>query len=247
MNDKLLIIYYHEVVEEGHGFSYQKIEKGKFNKQMKYLHDKGYKTLFFSELTKKLPDKALIVSFDDGFRTVYENAAPIMKKYGIKGNIYLPTAYIDNNNYFMTWKMVQELYESKQFEMQAHTHNHKDIRTLDKKTMSDEIVKSHLLFKKKLGYLPETFCMPFGTYDHKSTELLRKSKQYNYILGSYYGHIKEKKLKTNILPRIGISNDDDIKIFKDKLEGKYDWKGPLQRMRLLLQNIKHDRITEYKF
>ena len=89
--NKLLVIYYHEIVENGQGYSYQKLEKEMFEQQMRYLKEQGYQTLFFRDLDKPLPEKAIIVSFDDGFRSVYENAIPIMKRYGIKANIYLPS------------------------------------------------------------------------------------------------------------------------------------------------------------
>ena len=120
MAKKLKVLYYHEVVEQGQGFSYQKIEKEAFEQQMAYLRAEGYETLYFSDLNKPLPAKAVIVSFDDGFRSVYENAAPIMEKYGIKGNVYLPTGYIGNDPHFMDWDMVQKLQEGS-FEMQAQS------------------------------------------------------------------------------------------------------------------------------
>lgn len=244
---KLLIIYYHEVVENGQGFSYQKIEKDKFESQMKYLHDQGYHTLLFSELDKPLPDKAIIVSFDDGFRSVYENAAPIMKKNGIRGNIYLPTRYIGIDEHFMTWEMIKELSENNVCEMQAHTHNHVDIRRLNNLELTKEIQKSDELFQKELGVLPKALCMPFGVYDRKLIKMVRNRNRYKYLLGSYYGRIKPNNIEKCVLPRIGISNDDDMKKFVDKLEGKYDWKGPLQRLRLVWKNIKKERIVQYEY
>lgn len=243
---KLIIIYYHEIVEKGKGYSYQKMEIDYFEQQMRYLHDQGYQSLYFSELNGKLPDKAIIVSFDDGFRTVYQNAYPIMKKYSIKGNIYLPTQYIDNNDHFMTWKMIKEL-SLDGFEMQAHTHNHIDIRTLTEEKMKDEINKSNELFNKYLGYTPKAFCMPFGVFNLQSINMLKNLGAYDYILASYYGHINEEHLKNKILPRIGISNDDCLKVFERKLEGKFNWKGSLQKVRLMIQNMKHQTITNYDY
>lgn len=244
---KLLVIYYHEVVDNGQGYSYQKIEKEKFESQMRYLRDHGYKSLLFSELDKPLPEKSIIVSFDDGFRTVYENAAPIMKKYGIRGNIYLPTQYIGTDEHFMTWEMVKELSENKFIEMQAHTHSHIDIRRLDKNTLQKQINQSDELFQKNLGVVPSAFCMPFGTYDKKSIKLLGDQNRYKYLLGSYYGRIKSNQLCNGVIPRIGISNDDSMKVFEDKLTGKYDWKGTLQRLRLMWKNIKKERVTQYEY
>ena len=210
---KLLIIYYHEVVEDGEGFSYQKIEKSRFESQMKYLSDHGYHTLLFSEIEHTLPDKAVIVSFDDGFKSVYENAAPIMKKYGIKGNVYLPTKYISKDEHFMTWEMVKTLVSTNQFEMQAHTHSHVDIRCLDSKELKNEIKQMDQLFEKNIGAKTEVFCIPFGTYNRKSIKLILTTNRYKYLLGSFYGHIDTKKTDNKVLPRIGISNNDDLKKF----------------------------------
>ena len=245
MAKKLKVLYYHEVVEKGQGFSYQKIEKEAFEHQMAYLQAEGYETLYFSDLDKPLPAKVVIVSFDDGFRSVYENAAPIMEKYGIKGNVYLPTGYIGNDPHFMDWDMVQKLQEGS-FEMQAHTHNHVDVRTLDEQALQEQIQASDELFREKLGYLPRAFCLPFGTYDSASIKKIRNTGRYDYILGSYYGNLQIGK-KDRVLPRIGISNDDTMEDFAAKLQGKRNWKGPLQRLRLWLKNLKKERITNYEY
>ncbi len=238
----LTILYYHEVVKKGEGCSYQKIELEKFEAQMQYLHDNGYVSLTFSQLTEPLPQKAVIVSFDDGFRSVYENAYPIMKKYAIKGNVYLPTAYIGEKPQFMDWDMVKEM--SSDFEFQAHTHRHVDIRTLTKEEMQAEITRTDAFFKEKVGYLPRAFCMPFGAYDRRSVKALKETGRYDYLLGSYYGTIKGK-MQGRVLPRIGVSNDDSLSLFIKKLTGKKNYKGVLQRARLTLQNIKKNRVTEY--
>ena len=245
MAKKLKVLYYHEVVEKGHGFSYQKIEKEKFEQQMAYLQAKGYETLYFSDLDKPLPEKSVIVSFDDGFCSVYENAAPIMEKHSIRGNVYLPTVYIGNDPHFMDWDMVRELQEGG-FEMQAHTHNHVDVRTLDADALQAQINASDTAFREKLGFLPRAFCLPFGTYDAASVKRIRETGRYDYILGSCYGDLHIGK-KNKVLPRIGISNDDTMEDFAAKLQGKRNWKGPLQRLRLCLKNLKRERITNYEY
>lgn len=241
---ELLIIYYHEVVEKGQGLSYQKIEKEKFAEQMRYLAENGYQSLFFSELEKELPEKAIIISFDDGFRTVYENAEPIMRQYGLKGNIYLATGCVGTDPKFMSWEMVEELYCNRRFEMQAHTHNHVDIRTLSREGMQEEITRSNRLFEEHLGYTPKAFCMPYGIYTRLSIALLQECGSYRYVLGSFYGRRPENKLEDRILPRIGISDNDSLTVFVGKLNGKYDWKGTLQRVRLIAKNLKKERIAK---
>ena len=112
---------------------------------------------------KPIPEKSVVVSFDDGFLSVQKNAAPIMKKYGIKSNVYLPTAYIGKDSHFMDWEMIKSLQDSGEVEMQAHTHNHVDIRTLSLSAMQEEIQNSKAIFDKELGFNPCAICLPFGT------------------------------------------------------------------------------------
>lgn len=243
---KLIVIYYHDIVEAGKGFSYQRVEKEKFEQQMRYLRDHGYQSILFENMDKPLPDKAVLITFDDGFTTVYENAAPTMKKYGMKGNVYLPTKYVEENeDHFMTWEMLKELCDSEQFSVAAHTHTHVDIRTLDVKSMKAELETSNRLLQERLGIETKSFCMPYGKYDKSSIALLKDIGGYNYIFASFYGHGKEKSLSTALIPRIGISNDDSIEVFQKKLEGKLNWKGSIQRFRLFLANRRGERITQY--
>lgn len=243
---KLIVIYYHDIVEAGNGYSYQRVEVQNFEEQMRYLHEQGYSSLLFEDLDKSIPDKSILVTFDDGFRTVYERAVPIMRKYGIKGNIFLPTKYVEQQEkHFMTWDMLKKVCEQGEFSVAAHTHSHADVRTLNDITMHSEIEKSNYLVQEHLGIITKSFCMPYGKYDCKSMKRLRNISDYQYIFGSFYGHVRESKLKSNVLPRIGISNDDSIAVFRKKLEGKLNWKGPIQRMRLHMANLKGERITQY--
>ncbi len=240
----LTVIYYHEVVPNGQGAHYQKIDIDKFEEQMRYLSENGFTTLKFSQLKGKLPKKAVIVSFDDGLRSVYENAIPIMKKYGIVSNVYLPTKYIGNDLKFMDWEMVQNAGDDVEF--QAHTHSHVDVRTLLFQELQEEIESSDVLFKEKLNFMPTALCLPYGAYDRKSKKNLKAISRYDFVLGSYYGKIKKLK-KNKILPRIGISNKDDIVVFANKLKGKYNYKGIVQRLRLKLQNLKKQTVTKYDY
>lgn len=111
-------------------------------------------------MEKFLPEKAVLVTFDDGFQSVYKNAVPIMQKYNIKGNIFLPTKYIEEQNpHFMTWKMLKGLCETGQFSVAAHTHDHVDIRTLDDASMKRQIRKSEELLETRLNVYVNSFCI----------------------------------------------------------------------------------------
>ena len=74
--------------------------------------------------------------------------------------------------------------------------------------------------------------MPYGKYDKKSIKLLTKNGNYKFFFASFYGHAKDKELRNKLLPRIGISNEDSLDIFEKKLQGKMNWKGSIQKLRL---------------
>lgn len=243
---KLTVIYYHDIVENGKGYSYQRVEEQAFEMQMKYLSEHGYTSLLFEELDGPLPEKAVLVTFDDGFRTVFDRAAPIMRKYGIKGNVFVPTKYVEEENpHFMTWHMMKELCDAGDFSVAAHTHSHVDIRALDDAKMRSELQLSNDLIRDRLGITTKSFCMPYGKYDFQSVRRLKKNSDYELLFGSFYGQAICGKSEKKILPRIGISNDDSMGVFEKKLSGKLNWKGLVQRCRLFAANMKRERITQY--
>lgn len=244
---RIPIIYYHEVVPDGQGYSYQKIDECKFARQMQVLHDSGYQSLMFSELDAPIPEKPVIVSFDDGFQSVCDRAQPIMERYGIRGNIYLPTARLGSSNVFMDWDTVRTLFARGDWFFAAHTHTHKDIRSFTPETAKGEIEASHSMFRQMLGYEPDVFCIPYGTYTRKSAAMVQKAGKYRLMLGSFYGFADLSASERRVLPRIGISNDDTDEAFTGKLNGKYNWKGPLQRLRLAADNLAGRRIEHYQY
>jgi len=169
-----------------------------------------------------------------------------MRKYGIKGNILLPTKYIEENDpHYLSWEQLKELCDKKEFSVAAHTHSHVDIRTLDEQMMREETQQSNDLIEKRLSIRTKSFCMPYGKYNKSSVKKLRAIGGYRYVFASFYGLATESRLGSALIPRIGISNDDTIEVFADKLSGKLNWKGPLQRLRLTLENLKGERITQY--
>ena len=240
---RVLVIYYHEVVDVD-GFSYQKINIDRFEQQMRYLAENGYRSLLLSQLETSNDPKAVVVSFDDGYSSVSDRAFPIMERYGIKGNVYLATGLIGSDENYMTWDQVRALRDSGHWDFAAHTHSHADIRTLTPEDARREIDLSHEAFKRELGYVPRAFCMPYGTYSRKSAKMIRELGGYKYMLGSYYGTFDPQNAKRTALPRIGIRNEDSLEDFAAKLSGRKNLKGYLQRMRLTLQNLRGQKISD---
>ena len=117
--------------------SIQAAEKGntaiippeKFKEDMDYLKENGYYTLtldeaysFLSE-NKPVPEKSVVITFDDGYENNYTTAYPILKELNFKATIFVITSYIDTNPAFMKSAQLREL-DKNGIAIESHTITH---------------------------------------------------------------------------------------------------------------------------
>jgi peptidoglycan/xylan/chitin deacetylase (PgdA/CDA1 family) len=93
------VIGYHKVSPDTHPF-FEPVEPAVFEQQMQFLKD-NYRVMELQDLVArcergKLPERAVAITFDDGYRDNYEYAFPILKKFGLPATIFVATAAIDN-------------------------------------------------------------------------------------------------------------------------------------------------------
>jgi peptidoglycan/xylan/chitin deacetylase (PgdA/CDA1 family) len=110
---------------------------------------------------------AITLTFDDGWRSIYENALPILQRAGIKSTCYVVSGYLDDEQFpaYMNTTQIFEL-NAQGHEIGCHTASHKN---LPKET--DSIIESEvnlsLKFLRGLGVSVQTFAYPFGEYDSR--------------------------------------------------------------------------------
>jgi peptidoglycan/xylan/chitin deacetylase (PgdA/CDA1 family) len=102
-----------------------------FEREMKYLYDQGYVTVSLNDLhewrqgRKRLPEKSIVITFDDGDRSVLDIAFPILQKYGFRATLFIVTSAVGTNwdrvrN--LSWDEITLLHESGVFDIGSHTH-----------------------------------------------------------------------------------------------------------------------------
>src|SRR5271154_7118299 len=100
------ILVYHHVVP-GRAASVLFVPPETFEQQLKYLQDNGYRAVSFNELAdcleygRRLPERPVILSLDDGWENQFTYAFPLLQKYGFTATFYVVTGYLDHQN-FMT-------------------------------------------------------------------------------------------------------------------------------------------------
>ncbi len=182
-----------------------------FDRQLAYLAKNGFHTITLHQLilalegTEQLPEKPIILTFDDGYRDTFTYAYPLLVKRHFSGSLFIFTQAIGAPDY-LTWDQVQQMQQSGIFEIGSHTLSHADLPTLSEKDMMREIRESKKIIASKLGAEIDFFCYPYGHYTKKIAEEVKKAG-YLGALTTRYGtvHAKESLYETS---RVRLTNDD---------------------------------------
>ncbi|MBI4096719.1 MAG: polysaccharide deacetylase family protein [Candidatus Levybacteria bacterium] len=149
-------------------------------KQIETLKNAGYTFVTMSELMEimdgkiKLPNKPVVLSFDDGYRDFYTDVFPILKKYDVKAVVYVVSGFLDQPNYMFT-EQVREISKSGLVEIGAHTVHHYALRGLDNLTAKYEIEESKKDLETLLNIPIVSFAYPDGSFDDQAQKLIREA------------------------------------------------------------------------
>lgn len=186
------ILLYHHILKKSENWLTNDdavINLESFEEQMKYLHDEGYHTATISELDaylrgeKVLPDKTVMITFDDGLKTNYIYAYPVLKKYGFNAVAFIITNRVSNEPVpfnpkklqFLSWPEINDMKDV--FEFGSHTNGmHNMIHGVPLLLKeSDQAILQDLETSRKLLNNPDSFAYPFGAYNIRTIELLKKA------------------------------------------------------------------------
>ncbi|MGE5626747.1 MAG: polysaccharide deacetylase family protein [Solirubrobacterales bacterium] len=170
------VLMYHSIdYEKGNEL---RVPLKNFEEQMQYLKEAGFTTLTLEELynfftnNKPIPEKSVVITFDDGYQDNYTNAYPVIKKYGLKATVFVITSTIDKNAKCLNSSELKEM-ESNGFNVESHTVNHEELAGLSFEKQLETLNKSKTdlenILNKKVYYL----AYPVGKWDNNSIEALK--------------------------------------------------------------------------
>ena len=173
----------------------------------KFIHPKDFKEKF--DTPKK--NKRILLTIDDGLKSFYDVAWPYLKKNKIPFILFVSTEPVGNKGY-MTWDQIKEINKESFAVIGHHSHTHDYLIEKTNEEFIKDIETANLIFKDKLGIIPEFFSYPFGEY----SEFMRKyiSINFKYAFGQHSGVIDINKDKFQ-LPRFPINEKyGEIKRFE---------------------------------
>ena len=119
-------------------------------------------------------NKVVIINFDDGRKTQFTHAKPILDKYGFKATFYIVCNYVDNKKGFMTWDEIETL-NKEGHDIGSHSMNHVHLSNLSKKHIEYEVGQSKKCLEDH-GIEATSFAYPFndGSNEKKVFEIVSK-------------------------------------------------------------------------
>ncbi|HET9854637.1 MAG TPA: polysaccharide deacetylase family protein [Methylomirabilota bacterium] len=182
------ILTYHNLGEQAKGRLV--LAAASFREQMRYLKTNGYRVVSltdfieFTRLNRQLPQRTVVLTFDDGYRAFKDHAYPVLKELGFTATLFIYTDWVGAGRGALSWADLRELAAAG-MDIQAHSKTHADLRRAQGETeaqyarrMQAELEQPQDLFNRNLGRRSRVLAYPYGRWEEG---LLPKVKEYGYI------------------------------------------------------------------
>jgi peptidoglycan/xylan/chitin deacetylase (PgdA/CDA1 family) len=158
-----------------------------FRKALAFLKSEGYQTVSLRALCDPAftpPAKPVVLTFDDSYESLYENALPVLQEFGFTGTIFVVTGYVGSLNEWdvnlgwikfrhLGWSQLETLRKAS-FEIESHTVNHPDLTRTGDTKLKSELGDSKKAIEDRLGTRVRFLSFPFGRYDGRVLDAMKR-------------------------------------------------------------------------
>lgn len=151
-----------------------------FEEQIRTLFEAGYTFMTMEEIGEvldgkmNLPQKPIVITFDDGHWDLYTDVFPILQRYHIKATAYIIPGFLGGSD-FLTEFQLKSIADSGLIEIGAHTAHHISLREQPEWRLLSEIKDSKTILEKKLHMKVVSFAYPNGAFDEKSIQAVKNN------------------------------------------------------------------------
>ncbi len=189
-HNKIPILMYHSISHSTNPkFMQFAVPPALFADQMAYIHTHDYTpmtvTQFIESTVEQLPEKPVILTFDDGMSDFFTEALPVLRHYNFPATLYITTAFVNRTcdwlrregeatRLMVTWKQLSEI-QATGIECGAHSHTHPQLDMLSPSEVQQELITSKHILEEQLGQRVTSFAYPYGYYTATTQRLIRAS------------------------------------------------------------------------
>lgn len=181
------VLVYHNIGKDPRGRLVLGVDA--FTEQMKYLKANGFRVVSVTEfvewvhLRRQLPKKAVVLTFDDGYRSFRDHAYPVLKELKFTATLFVYTDYVGAGRNALTWDELKAL-AAEGFDVQAHSKSHGDLRRGNHESeaqyarrMHAELIEPPRVLARSVGRPVSFLAYPYGRVDDA---VLAKVKDHGY-------------------------------------------------------------------
>jgi peptidoglycan/xylan/chitin deacetylase (PgdA/CDA1 family) len=200
----LAILSFHKIGDPGPGGwnSWFYIPEKTFAGHLRFLKDNDWNVIdvpaFLAGLRafEKLPERAVLLTFDDGYRSVREVALPWLRRFGYPAVSFVSTGYIGGCSNFDSgvepeepicdWKDLREL-QRQGISIQSHGVTHRGFSSLGPEEQEEELTRSKVVLEAQLGNRVEVFAFPYGDNGGNPPECAKTLEKVGFRAACVYG------------------------------------------------------------
>ena len=224
---KVPVLMYHEIADIAASPSGLAVAPEAFADQLAYLHDAGFTAVTAGTLAKNLaggaealPERPVVLTFDDGYRDFHSRALPLLKQYGHTATVFQTTGWIDTERgpkWMLNWRELSEIAEAG-IEVGAHSHEHPELDRLPDDKLRDELDRPKHMLEDKLGLAVPGLAYPFGCCNAKVQRAAREA-------GYAYAYTVANAIATSgsrvfTLPRLTVQRTTTMERFSEMVNGR---------------------------
>ncbi len=227
---QLLVLCYHAVSETWPAAL--SVTPARLDAQLAALRRRGYRAATLSEaVAEPSPARTVVISFDDGYRSVLELAAPILERHGFPATLFVPTGSVDSEQPMiwpgidqwiggphedelmpLDWDGVREL-RRRGWQIGSHSVSHPRLTALSDSLLDDELSSSKAMCEEQLHERCTAIAYPYGSSD---TRVARAAARADYDVGVDLSRWLTPTEPLRV-PRVGIYHEDDERRFAMKI------------------------------
>ncbi len=180
------ILTYHSIDDSG---SVVSISPQTFASQMRFLSESSFEVVSLDAVAaavregREMPADSVAITFDDGYRSVYTEAFPVLDQYGFTATVFLVTDYCGRDNDWpgqwsgirhaplLGWSEIEEMHRAG-IDFGSHTATHPDLTRIPFERAEGEIRQSKAAIEDRLGRPATAFAYPYGRHTAAVREIV---------------------------------------------------------------------------
>jgi peptidoglycan/xylan/chitin deacetylase (PgdA/CDA1 family) len=183
------VLIYHRFGEDKYPSTNIAVER--FREQLEYLKNNDYEVIPLQQLLQfikkgtKVPARSVVITIDDGYRSVYEKAWPVLREYGYPFTVFLYVKATEDRHWnYMTWGQIMEMKSSGvDFQNHGFAHDHMAFKPSEmdmeeyRAWIRADLAVSTRIISEELKERPRFFAVPYGEYN---AALLEEVRSFGY-------------------------------------------------------------------